>query len=158
MIRFYWIFSISLILLWTFFASCKKGASKSDNPTSTILLKSHNDSVIALTNKWTSYQDTVSNINYANSYGADIPGVIYNPPGDYWNFMSNGTIVIVLEGANFSTTYQFLGGNQLLIPGLPAGLTRVCSITTLNSNTFIFVTTDTSSNGGTYFRRVWLKK
>jgi hypothetical protein len=120
--------------------------------------RTHTDTLAFLTQKWSSFQDSVSSINYANSNGADISGMLYNPPNDYWNFLSNGNINIVLEGAYFATTFQFLANNQLLITGLPAGLTKPCTIITLTSNTFIFIATDTIPNYGTYYRRVWLKK
>ena len=129
-----------------------------DTTASDSVPKSHSDSLAFITNNWTSYQDSVSSINYGNSYGAPISGVLYNPPSDYWNFLSNGNIAIVLEGTYYTTTYQFLIDNTILINGLPASLTKPCTITTLTSKPFIFTTTDTSSNGGTYYRRVWLKK
>lgn len=120
--------------------------------------RSHGDTLAFITQKWPSFQDTVSSINYGNSFGAPISGVLYNPSTDYWNFLSNGNINIVLEGTYYTTTFQILPNNQLLITGLPAGLTKPCTITTLTSNTFIFITTDTIPNYGTYYRRVWLKK
>ena len=136
-----------------FIISCNKNPARLETPP-----LSYKDSLAFITNNWTSFQDSVSSYNYYNYSGYPLSGVLYNPPNDYWNFMSNGNIAIVLEGANFATTYQYLGNNRILINGLPADLTKPCLITTLNSNTFIFITTDTISNGGTYYRRVWLKK
>ena len=126
-------------------------------PTDTVP-RSQLDTLAFITQKWSAFQDTVSSINYGNSTGAPISGVLYNPSTDYWNFLSNGNLNVVLQNTFYTTTYQVLPNDQLLITGLPAGLTKPCTITTLTSHTFIFITTDTIPGYGTYYRRVWLKK
>ena len=141
------LFTLSSML----YLSCNKHSA------STPVFRTAADSIAMLTYSWSSYQDSVSNYNYFNFSGYPISGVLYNPPGDYWNFTPNGNIDVVLEGVHFATTYKYLGENKILITGLPAELTKPCAITTLNSNTFIFITTDTISSG-TYYRRVWLKR
>jgi len=135
-----------------FYFSCNKNSLR------TPMLRTVADSASILTNKWTSYQDSVSNNSYFNFSGYPISGVLYNPPGDYWNFMPDGNIDVLLEGVHFATQYKYLGKNKILITGLPADLTKPCTITTLNSSTFIFITTDTIPSGGTYYRRVWLRR
>lgn len=141
------LFTFSSVLYF----SCNK------NSVRTPTLRTTADSIATLTNSWTSYQDSVSNNNYFNFSGYPISGVLYNPPGDYWNFKADGNIDILLEGVHFATTYRYLGKDKILITGLPAELTKPCTITTLNANTFIFITTDTVASG-TYYRRVWLKR
>ena len=120
--------------------------------------QSQSDTLAFITQKWSAFQDTVSSINYGNSSGAPISGVLYNPATDYWNFLLNGNLNIVLQGTYYTTTYQIQPENKILITGLPAGLTKPSTIITLTSHTFIFVTTDTIPGIGTYYRRVWLRK
>jgi hypothetical protein len=86
-----------------------------------------------------------------------VPGVSYGNATDYWQFNTNGTLVAIANGANLpETSYQFLANGKLYVPSSPDALTF--TIATLNSTTFILIDTDTSSTGGTYYQRLWLKR
>jgi hypothetical protein len=117
------------------------------------------DSTTLLESKWNGHQDSIVNINYDDVDGGyPIPGVLNNPPGDYWNFLPDGGIDAVIEHNHYTDTYTYSGSNQIIIQGLPADRTKPCMITTLNATTLIFHCSDTSSIGGIYYRQVWLTK
>lgn len=116
------------------------------------------DTLSLVAYKWSSYEDSVSSINYADPGGAPISGALFNPSTDYWDFEADGTLHVVLQGTPYASTYEILPSSQMRIPALLYYYQkRPCTITTLNDTAFIFVFTDTSSTG-TYYRRVWLKR
>jgi hypothetical protein len=109
--------------------------------------------------RWKGYRDSIVNNNYdLPDGGYPIPGVIHNPPGDYWNFLSNGDLDAVINGNHYSVTFSYSGSNQLTIYDPPTDPADIYIITQLTDSTFIFFYADTSRLGGTYYRQVWLKK
>ena len=121
--------------------------------------KTFADSSALVSSNWIFVQDSLSNVNnFVFSDGSyPLPGVLAGLPGDYWNFNSNDSVFIKEQSEVFPVcTYQFLPNNQLHIYADPP--LQNASITTLNSESFVFVWNQTSTNGGIYWRRVTLRK
>ena len=130
------------------------GCSKSGNDPGTGPTSS--DPAVLILGKWQVIKDSIVVNNFAFSDGTiPIPGVYFGTANDYWLFQTNGTVYIYEGGYVGTPAYQLLSSTRLLIPAMQWG---DITILTLNSNTFIWEKAITASNGGTYYRRAYLKK
>ncbi|TCJ13372.1 hypothetical protein EPD60_13365 [Flaviaesturariibacter flavus] len=106
---------------------------------------------------WKVYKDSISNVNnFVFEYGYPNPGTYWGTASDYWRFDSTGQFAVRENGMTESGTYQLLPGNRLWISNLryfDTGYIRV-----LTPTEAVFDWMKTSSNGGRYYRRVYLKQ
>ncbi len=107
---------------------------------------------------WKVLKDSVTNNNWINPAGGYLlPGVYIGAPTDYWKFEVNGVFSARENNVSGSGTYSITPNNKLDIPvwSVQYGLG---TIETLNSTAFTVYFSATSSNGGQYFRKVYLKR
>lgn len=149
--------SIALIFL-TFCITLNSGCSKTDvvpaagggssNPST--------DPAVIILGRWQVIKDSIVVVNFAFPNGLiPIPGVYIGTASDHWLFQTNGTVYIYEGGVVGTTPYQLLSATNLLIPAFEWG---DMTIRTLTNNSFIWEKSMTSSNGGTYYRRAYLRK
>lgn len=107
---------------------------------------------------WKLIKDSVSNNNYVNPSGDNlIPGVYIGTSVDYWRFDPNGVFSAQENGVSGSTTYRILAGNKLEIP-IWSTQYGTGTFETINNSLLTVYFSATSSNGGTYYRKVYLKR
>ncbi len=127
-----------------------------DKQSETVQLNSSNVS-ISVVGKWNLVRDAMVNPPpyYINSLGL-IPnsGVYTGQTGDYYDFKSNGILVIHGNLQTDSTTYSYVD-KKLLING---DVFKNLKILMLTLSNFSFECRDTSSNGGTYYHKVDLSR
>lgn len=110
---------------------------------------------------WKVYKDSVSNIGnfYVLINGTPnfpTPGVYWGVPADYYNFGSNG-IVSIFENNNSATSpYQVYPNGRLFINEL--SMYDTTRILTLDAANMTLYWTGSSPNGGTYARKLYLRK
>jgi hypothetical protein len=137
------------VLFFSFCVILNFGCSKTDaptpNPTST-------DPLTLLQHKWQVVKDVCVVNNFAFPNG-DIPnpGVYYGTANDYFDFRTDGNVYIYESLPMGSSPYQLLSPTRLLVTKFEWG---DVTIITLTSNAFTYEKSMTSSNGGTYYRRV----
>ena len=119
------------------------------------------DSVALLKGKWVVIKDSSTNIGnyYFTENGTayyPTPGVYMGVTGDYWEFANNDTLTARENNQTYKSKYQFFSNNKLVVDGLQVhGNGKVI---TLGALTATFDWSNTSPNGGQYFRRIYLKK
>ena len=121
-----------------------------------IQLNSPNDSTL-LPGKWNLIQETLTNPPpyYINSLGlVPTPGNYLGKAGDYYNFKSNGTLVVHANNNTDSTLYSYQNGT-LVIKG---SAYKNLKILTFTASKLTFECRDTSSNGGAYYHFIDLQK
>lgn len=143
---------LAAAILITLHSGCTKSGTSPDPGTGT----GNTDPATLIQGKWFVVKDSIVVNNFAFSDGSiPIPGVYIGNANDYWLFQTNGTVYIY-EGAAVGTTpFQLLSATRLLIPAFQWG---DITITTLTSTNFTWEKIMTNSNGGTYYRRAYLKK
>ncbi|MEO6540028.1 MAG: hypothetical protein ABIN74_03510 [Ferruginibacter sp.] len=124
---------------------CSKNDAPAPNPTST-------DPATLLQHKWQIVIDVCIVNNFAFPNG-DIPnpGTYYGTANDYYDFKADGNVYIYESLPVGSSPYQLLSPTSLYMSSFQWGNV---TILTLNNNTFVWEKSMTSSNGGTYYRRV----
>ena len=148
---------ISLIFL-SFCIAVNFGCSKSDTTVAAGGGSSNTstDPAVIILGRWQVVKDSIVAVNFAFPNGdIPIPGVYIGTANDYWLFQTNGTVYIYEGGYVGTPAYQLLSSTSLLIPAMQWGS---ITIITLTSSNFIWEKAMTSSNGGTYYRRVYLRK
>ncbi|NOT93375.1 hypothetical protein [Ferruginibacter sp.] len=129
--------------------SCKKDNTGNNGPVST-------DPAVLILGKWQVIKDSIVVHNFAFSDGTiPIPGVYFGTANDHWLFQTNSTVYIYEGGALGTFAYQLPSSSRLLIPSFAWGDISILKLTSTN---FIWEKSITSSNGGTYYRRAYLKK
>jgi hypothetical protein len=107
---------------------------------------------------WKVIKDSVTNNNWINPAGAYLlPGVYVGTSLDYWKFETNGVFSGRENNITGTSTYSITPNNKLDIPvwSVQYGLG---TIETLTRTAFTVYFSATSSNGGQYFRKVYLKR
>jgi hypothetical protein len=124
------------------------GGGGSSNPST--------DPAVIILGRWQVVKDSIVVVNFAFSNGyIPIPGVYIGNANDYWLFQNNGTVYIYEGGSVGTTAYQLQSATSLLIPAFEWG---DITIRTLTNSSFIWEKSMTSSNGGTYYRKAYLRK
>ncbi|MEO6233116.1 MAG: hypothetical protein ABJB11_06685 [Ferruginibacter sp.] len=134
------------------FYSCKKDDQPTMNkPTDT-------DTLTTLAKRWKIVKDSVSSNNYTTPRGGiPIPGVYYGVSDDYYLFDSSYHVNVHENGHDYPNgIYKLLPGSQIIIDTTDSWY--VGDIKTLNNVDAIIEWIRSSSNGGTYFRRLTLTK
>lgn len=148
----------SLALIFLSFCILNSACSKSDT-TATAGGGSSNtstDPAVIIVGSWMVVKDSIVTRNFAFPNGdVPIPGVYTGSASDYWNFQSNGTLLIREGGPQLSSTYHVLSASSLLVDGFDWGNV---TIVTLNNSSFIWEKAITGSNGGTYYRKAYLRR
>lgn len=130
-------------------SGCKKGGTSSGTDTG-------GSSTPTLLGRWQVVKDSIVVNNFAFSSGLiPIPGVYIGSSNDYYDFQSDGNVTIYEGGPVGSSPYQLLPGNQLLITRFDWGNV---TLTTFTSTNLTWEKAITSSNGGTYYRKAYLKR
>ncbi|MGC4099784.1 hypothetical protein [Ferruginibacter sp.] len=143
------LFLLNLLCFFMLLAGCSK-----KDPTPGIL--SSGGSSASLPGKWQVVKDSIVVKNFAFSDGTiPIPGIYYGTPNDYYDFQANGNVTIYEGGPVGTTPYQLISNTELLISGFQWGNV---TLTTFTSTNLTWEKAMTSSNGGTYYRRTYLKK
>lgn len=136
--------------------SCDK-----DNPARETEDLTLEDSVALLQGNWKVIKDSLTNTGnyYFMENGTayyPTPGVYYGTAADYWKFLANDTLMLQENQQTHSSRYQLLTNNQLVVQDmLVHGTGRVI---TLTETAATFDWSNTSPNGGQFFRRIYLKK
>ncbi len=142
---------IILLLIFSSFSafSCKKGSGSIPD------FNNKKDSATLLAVRWSLAKDSVTNIgDYFFDGGYPIPGVYNGAPGDFYDFKIDGTLSIYENSFPFTTSYKLCTNNKLLLYAM--ALPDTNNVLALTSSSFIFELTATSSNGGKYYKRVYL--
>ena len=119
------------------------------------------DSVTLLQGKWKIIKDSLTNTGnyYFMEHGTayyPTPGVYYGTAADNWEFLANGTLGIHENQQTYNSPYQLFSNNQLVVQDLLVHDSG--SVVTLTATAATFDWSNTSPNGGQYFRRIYLKK
>lgn len=139
-----------------FALSCKK-----DGTTRETDILNLEDSVVLLQAKWKVIKDSSTNIGnyYFMENGTayyPTPGVYMGTAADYWEFLANDTLSLHENQQSYKSKYQLSSNNILVVKDmLVHGNGTVITLTTIEAT---FDWSNTSPNGGRYFRRVYLKK
>ena len=111
--------------------------------------------------KWRLIKDSISN---PNSYFYIADGKKWYPQdvlyigvaGDFWNFRSDSIVNMHKQGLSFLSKYKFYDANKIVINEmLVIDTGRIVKHTNTD---FIIDWKATSSNGGNYYRRIYLAK
>jgi hypothetical protein len=145
-----------LIISCFFIFSCHK-----DNPARETEDLTLEDSVALLQGKWKLIKDSLTNTGnyYFMENGTawyPTPGVYFGTAADYFEFLANGAMAIHENQQTYNSQYQLFSNNQLVIKDLLVHDTG--SVITLTAVAATFDWSNTSPNGGQYFRRIYLKK
>lgn len=144
------------------FIACAKGSDPNrpndPNPPATL-----EDSAALLLGKWKIVKDSSTNIGdyYFTEGGPNgtkyspIPGVYFGVAADYLDFKSNGTVDMHANGQSETATYLLYPENKLGIGDMVHGK---ATIITFTATELTFDLSNTSLNGGIYFRRTYLGK
>lgn len=149
---------ITLCIISSFY-SCNKDSSNQNEPAPVPMSRA--DSVVALTNRWQLWRDSLSNIGnyyYMENGSAHYPiaGVYSGTTYDFYHFMNGGILSGHENGLTFNTTYVMEPGNIMRIQGFLAH--GVAYIFRLNQTELVLNWINTSPNGGQYYRRLYLKR
>ena len=147
------ILSLSLIFCITINFGCSKSET---TPVSFVSPTPSTDPAVNILGRWQLMKDSIVVVNFAFPSG-EVPASndYRGRAGDNWNFRENGTVDIYQGAPIASTEYVLLFGNNLLMPAFEWGNVTVLILT---HNSFIWEKSLTSSNGGTYYRRIYLRK
>ncbi|MBL7697492.1 MAG: hypothetical protein JNK79_05020 [Chitinophagaceae bacterium] len=83
------------------------------------------------------------------------PGVYTGVPGDFVDFKSDGTVELRANNSSYQSTYSLHPGDKLVITNLLVHDTG--RVVLLNATNAVLDWSNTSRNGGKYFRRMYLK-
>jgi hypothetical protein len=151
--------NLLVILFLGFFVALNAACSKTDATATAATTGSGNtstDPAVIILGRWQVVKDSIVTHNFAFPNGdIPIPGVYTGGASDYWNFQSNGTLIIQEGGPQLSSTYHVLSASSLLVDGFDWGNV---TIITLNSRIFTWEKVITSSNGGTYYRKAYFSR
>ena len=120
------------------------------------------DTNILILSKWNVVKDSLDdspNFFYVDQSGATghpTAGVYIGNSSDYYTFNSNGIVTISENGITGNSNYVITPSNKIYINVFNAY--DSATIETLNASNFVFFWTKTSPNGGTYYRKLTLKK
>lgn len=151
-----YLFTIVLACSVILTTACSKDpeVQPNGNPTFT-------DSVALVQGDWKVVKDSSTNIGnyYFIQNGQTLyptPGVYMGKSEDFWKFNSAGVVSIRENQNNYSSAYELVASNRLVIKEMLVHDTgRVIMLTT---NNFTFQWSVIGANGGQYFRRVYLSK
>lgn len=120
------------------------------------------DSASLLSGRWKVIKDSVSNVGnfyYQGTYGQAYPnaGVYWGRDTDFWDFGFNGMVSVSENGITGTRAYRLLPGGQLDIDGWTEHY-KTATVVTLTTTETSYYWTQTSANGGQYYRRVYLKR
>lgn len=118
------------------------------------------DSSALLTFRWNYIKDSSTNIGdyYFMEGGAPYspnPGVYTGVPGDFVHFKTDGTVDIHANNQDYHSTYFLHPGNKIVISDLLVHDTG--RVVQLNATHAVLDWSNTSPNGGKYFRRMYLQ-
>jgi hypothetical protein len=144
----------AIIISSIFIFSCRK-----DNATRGT--ENLEDSLTLLQGKWKLLKDSLTNTG--NYYFMDngtahypTPGVYWGTADDYWDFLANGALSVHENQQHYNSQYELRADNQLIVQGLEVHGTG--KVVTLTATAATFDWSNSSPNGGKYYRRVYLKK
>ena len=151
--------TLTALLFLSIFFAVNSGCSKNDATTANSGGGSGSgstDPATLILGKWQVIKDSivVNNFAFSNGY-IPIPGIYYGTANDYWLFKTDSTVYIYEGGYVGTPAYRLLSSTSLLIPAMDWGN---ITILTLTSTNFIWEKAITGSNGGTYYRKAYLKK
>lgn len=149
---------LSLIIpsVFIFFCSCSKNAATNNEDQ----LDPAVDSITLLVFRWDYVKDSSTNVGdyYFMENGrawVPTPGVYFGAPGDFVDFKSDGTVDMYANNTSVHSTYSLHPGNKIVITDLLVHDTG--RIVLLNATNAILDWSNTSSNVGKYFRRMYLQ-
>ncbi|HMI78120.1 MAG TPA: hypothetical protein VK484_04970 [Ferruginibacter sp.] len=130
---------------------CSKTGAADDNPGPV-----STDPAVLIQNKWQIVRDVINVNNFAFPDGT-IPngGTYYGTPNDYYDFRADGKVYIYEGGPVGSSPYQLVSPTILYMSSFQWGNVTILALT---GNSFVWEKSMTSSNGGTYYRRVDFKR
>jgi hypothetical protein len=146
------------LIFFCFCIALNSGCSKSDSTAATGSGSGSisTDPTVIILGRWQLIKDSivVNNFAFPNGY-IPIPGVYIGGANDYYNFQTNGTVIIQEGGPQLSSTYQVLSANSLLMTAFDWGNVTILA---LNNNYFTWEKAITGSNGGTYYRKAYFRR
>jgi hypothetical protein len=147
----------AMLFACVFFIACDKEKEEPVNQR----LAGFTDSVNALLGKWTLIKDSSTNIGgYFFVEGgipySPTPGVYMGTAADYWDFKSNGTVSMHGNNNHYTSDYYLQPNNKINIKEML--LIDTANLLTFTETQLTFDFKASSSNGGIYYRRVYLKK
>jgi hypothetical protein len=147
-----------LFLSFIFGIAMNFGCSKTDDISAGIISSSpvSTDPAVNILGRWQVLKDSIVAVNFAFASGeVPVSGVYRGRSVDNWNFKENGTVLIYQGALVGAIDYLLPVGNNLLMPAFEWG---DVTILTLNRFNLIWEKSITSSNGGTYYRKAYLRR
>jgi hypothetical protein len=152
-----------LVILALFITSCSRNNDDIQQPDPVIQnpFLTHTDSLTAITQLWKTVRDSLSSGgNYYwmenGSMHYPTPGVYLGQADDSYHFKANDSLVVLHQGYLFRITWSFAQAGKLNIPGM--NVHGPAHIFKLTASELVLNWINTSPNGGTYYRRLYLKK
>jgi hypothetical protein len=128
--------------------SCQKSSNNSTGS---------QDSVMALTGKWSIVSDSLANINnYTFSGGYPVPGFYTGVPADFWEFLQSGQLNVHENNNDYHSSFQLQPNHLIVIADKVEFKDAV--IDTLTPHSCTIHGSDTSSNGGIVIEILILKR
>lgn len=148
---------VTVLSVSIFFCSCSKNAVTDNNDQLDPVV----DSTALLAFRWNYVKDSSTNIGdyYFMEGGTSYsptPGVYNGVPGDFVDFKSDGTVEIHANNNSWQSTYSLHPGHKLVITDLLVHDTG--TVVLLNATDAVLDWSNTSPNGGQYFRRMYLQR